>query len=350
MIKLNFNIEMTKNKVACFDLDHTLIKPKSGKTFPIDKNDWIWIYDNVPQKLNELYQNDFNIIIFTNQLGISKNKTNKEDIIFKISSIQKELNFPILAYIAYKDDVYRKPRIGCWKDLMKTLKNKINKKDSFYVGDMAGRIKNKNFKKDRNDSDRKFAKNAKINFLTPEMYFLGEKEREWQYNNYKLDHVNNKDNLKIKPLKKEILLISGYPGSGKSTLASNLISENFKQYNFFSKDKNGNNIIKLVKKSINDNKNIIIEGLLFNYEKRKKYIDLAKENDYKIRIIEINSDFDFAYHLNVYRSIKTKEESIPKVVYYTYRKYYQKPNTKLFDQIINYNPNYPKKINKYFLY
>ena len=30
-----------------------------------------------------------------------------------------KLNFPILAYISYKDDIFRKPRVGCWKDLIK---------------------------------------------------------------------------------------------------------------------------------------------------------------------------------------------------------------------------------------
>ena len=60
MIKLNFQIEPNREKIACFDLDHTLIKPKSGKTFPIDKNDWTWIYSNVPVKLKELYDDNFN--------------------------------------------------------------------------------------------------------------------------------------------------------------------------------------------------------------------------------------------------------------------------------------------------
>ena len=41
----------------------------------------------------------------------------------------------------------------------------INKKKSFYVGDMAGR------KKDKSDSDFKFALNIKFKFYTPEEYF-----------------------------------------------------------------------------------------------------------------------------------------------------------------------------------
>ena len=44
-------------KFACFDLDYTLIKPKSGKKFPVDKNDWEWMYPNVPNKLREYYEN-----------------------------------------------------------------------------------------------------------------------------------------------------------------------------------------------------------------------------------------------------------------------------------------------------
>ena len=51
-------------KIAAFDLDYTLIKPKSGKKFPIDKNDWEWMYSNVPNKLKE-----YGIITVNDVLG-----------------------------------------------------------------------------------------------------------------------------------------------------------------------------------------------------------------------------------------------------------------------------------------
>ena len=52
-------------KIAAFDLDHTLIKPKSGRKFPKDYDDWV-LLDGVKKKLTDLYEDDFKIVVFTN--------------------------------------------------------------------------------------------------------------------------------------------------------------------------------------------------------------------------------------------------------------------------------------------
>ena len=57
MIYLNFKTKFNRNKLACFDFDYTLIKTKSGKKFPIDKNDWVWLYDNIPNKITQHFLN-----------------------------------------------------------------------------------------------------------------------------------------------------------------------------------------------------------------------------------------------------------------------------------------------------
>jgi DNA 3'-phosphatase len=57
-----------------FDLDHTLIKPKSGVVFPKDENDWTWNYDNVIEILNKLQLDGYSIVIFTNQKGLTSKK------------------------------------------------------------------------------------------------------------------------------------------------------------------------------------------------------------------------------------------------------------------------------------
>ena len=40
-------------KIVAFDLDGTLIKPKSGKRFPKDKDDYEYAFNNVDSKINE---------------------------------------------------------------------------------------------------------------------------------------------------------------------------------------------------------------------------------------------------------------------------------------------------------
>jgi bifunctional polynucleotide phosphatase/kinase len=56
-----------RQKIAAFDYDHTLVKPKSKSTFAKDVDDWMWIRPNVKTKLQELYKNQYSIVIFTNQ-------------------------------------------------------------------------------------------------------------------------------------------------------------------------------------------------------------------------------------------------------------------------------------------
>ena len=45
-------------KIILFDLDYTLIKTKSGKTFPIDKNDWDYLIDIVPLTITQYINNN----------------------------------------------------------------------------------------------------------------------------------------------------------------------------------------------------------------------------------------------------------------------------------------------------
>eukprot|EP00210_Caulerpa_lentillifera_P002575 g2470.t1 len=59
-----------RTKVACFDLDATLVKTKGTSPFPKDANDWVLFHDTVPDKLQELYSKDFRLVMFTNQGGI----------------------------------------------------------------------------------------------------------------------------------------------------------------------------------------------------------------------------------------------------------------------------------------
>ena len=41
-------------KLAIFDLDHTLIKPKAYRPFPMNSDDWGYAFGNVKEKLESL--------------------------------------------------------------------------------------------------------------------------------------------------------------------------------------------------------------------------------------------------------------------------------------------------------
>ena len=59
-------------QIAGFDMDGTLIVTKSGRVFATDYNDWKIIFNGVSKKLKELINDNYKIIVFSNQAGIGK--------------------------------------------------------------------------------------------------------------------------------------------------------------------------------------------------------------------------------------------------------------------------------------
>jgi bifunctional polynucleotide phosphatase/kinase len=348
MIYINNGVIFNKNIFAIFDLDYTIIKTKSGKVFPTDCSDWEFLYPNIPEKLKEINEN-YIIMIMSNQMGIIKGKVDKDKFILKLQKIYEKIDIPMIFCIADEDDIFRKPRLGFIDHIKKISlygNDAIYLKDSFYVGDMAGRIKTDKLKADKYDSDRKFAYNIGIKFYTPEEYFLDEKEREWKYSGYLLsNNINDELDLDVFLGTRKMVLLTGYPGSGKTTFSSKLSN-----YILHSKDLFSNKIYKVLESNLKSENNVIVEGLLYNYEKRKKYLDLAKKYNYDVIFVNLETSFELSYHMNIYRSLKNNIESIKKVVYYTYRKYYKEPIKENYELIINYHPNFPEEINRYFLY
>lgn len=158
-----------KSRIAAFDLDHTLIRPKGSnktKKFPKHKDDWIWTDKRWPSIIQNL-NNSHSIVLFTNQAGIARNIVKLPDLHYKINNVCKELGVPIEMYISPCKDKFRKPNDGMWK-FMKHFHRKdnvvIDTTNSFYVGDAAGRSS------DFSDSDQMFALNVGITFYTPENF------------------------------------------------------------------------------------------------------------------------------------------------------------------------------------
>lgn len=91
--EINGPIDEDNRLLGCFDMDHTLIKPKNGKEFPTDISDW-----HVPKNIKTLYENGYSIYIFTNQT--------KEWKIDMIKESLGTLNIPIKVIVGFGNISY----------------------------------------------------------------------------------------------------------------------------------------------------------------------------------------------------------------------------------------------------
>lgn len=182
-----------------FDFDGTIANTKSGKQFPINKDDWK-LLDGVKDKLINVKEN---IIFISNQNG--KN-FNLNDFKEKLSNIHKELGVGFEVFVAMEKNKYRKPCTGFDDEFLKG--NMI-----YFVGDAAGR------QGDHSDTDLKFAKNLSIPFFTPEEYFQGKSPSKMT-----IDYPTFKDHIyDLYIPKAKLIILTGFPGSGKTFYCENYL-------------------------------------------------------------------------------------------------------------------------------
>lgn len=147
-----------RSKIASYDMDNTLIKTVSGNVFAKNIDDWQLNYGCITKKLRSLHDNGFKIVVFTNQGGIATGSQTVENMKQKVKMIQQRLDVPCQFFMATGPTLYRKPRTGMWEALEQQFNNgiSIDKNQSFYVGDAAGRpeVKITKRKKDHSCADR----------------------------------------------------------------------------------------------------------------------------------------------------------------------------------------------------
>ncbi|MCJ1340552.1 hypothetical protein MMC09_005848 [Bachmanniomyces sp. S44760] len=237
-----------RRKIAAFDFDSTLIKTSSGNVFGKDASDWGWWDLSVPSTLKNLYSDGYLVIVISNQGGISVRLDPKSlksdqkrlaDFKAKVTSVLSQLDFPISIYAATARDQYRKPRTGMWDEILEDYDLDVvdegpDMHASLFVGDAGGRHAQDKVKADHSSSDRDFAANVGINFMTPEEYFLNEPSRPFTRSFEPSLHLLNVDDARglttsddlglmtaSKPAVQidvpSIVLFCGSPGIGKST-------------------------------------------------------------------------------------------------------------------------------------
>ncbi|GAB4846576.1 hypothetical protein Ancab_025583 [Ancistrocladus abbreviatus] len=163
-------------KIAAFDFDGCLAKTSVKK---IGADEWSLMYPSIPHKLQQLYNDGYKLVIFTNESNIERWK-NKRQVavdskIGRLNNFIKHVKVPMQVFIAcgfdkhgaQGADPFRKPRPGMWHIMEKHFNSgiKIDMDQSFYVGDAAGR------ENDHSDADVKFAQAIGLKFYVPEEYF-----------------------------------------------------------------------------------------------------------------------------------------------------------------------------------
>jgi len=270
---------ITSSPIAAFDLDDTLFT-KSNVALP-----------NVVEKLERVSETH-SIVIISNQ---KQSHISDKRLSERLQTIMKLLPVPFRAYCSRMEDNNRKPNIGILSVIKKDYKD-CNVE--FYVGDAAGRAG------DHSDCDLMFAKNAKIPFYTPEQYFSP------------APFITEEELKVVSEQEKTVVILTGFPGSGKSTFASKY----FPNHTLVSKDVQKTKTLKVMETALKSGKNVIVDNLNWNSEKRKEYIDLSKKYNFTVISVHVATSMNESMDRNEHR-----ERVVPKVVYYTYRKNFEYP-------------------------
>lgn len=302
-------------RLAVFDLDGTLIKTASGKKFPVDSDDWTWLYGSTKSTLRKLLKKGYHLIIISNQAvkGENKQKAIKNKVKKIVKVLKEKGNNNITVFLATVHDKWRKPHTTIWD----TYLNHCDKENSFYVGDAAGR------KGDHGCSDRKFAHNIGIKFYTPEMYFLNEEDREYSWARPKgafFKPAITTDTLFDLPTLTSpyVVILIGPPASGKTTFAKQYLPDTSVVGMDIYKTKA--KTFKKYKELLGNDENIVVDNTNPSKEGRDEYVALAKEYNYRVYYFAMDVSKELAYHLNYYRTAM-EDRYIPEIAY---RIYYSK--------------------------
>ncbi|KPV76205.1 uncharacterized protein RHOBADRAFT_52245 [Rhodotorula graminis WP1] len=209
------------------DIDGTIIRTKSGNGIPSSSFDWEFCGPEIVPKLRATYRDGYALILLSNQA--SSGPSLAANFRKKVPFVAREIGVPLRIMACFDFDEYRKPVSGMWDALVGRFNGglAVDYAASFYVGDAAGRPA------DHADTDRKFALNAGVRFLTPEQFFLGRPEDRnfelWGWYPHGYDHALAPPHelldttTPLGPLDTpEVVLLVGPRAIGKTSYASRL--------------------------------------------------------------------------------------------------------------------------------
>ena len=177
---------------------------------------------------------------------------------------------------------------------------KVDMKNSFYVGDALGR------ENDWSDVDKVFAERCGLTYYSPEEIFPFPKKQETE-----LTVIQDQ----------ELVIMVGYPSSGKTTYTD----KHFKKDNYVILHgdvlKTESKIVKALKSELDQGKSVVIDATNPSKNKRKVFIDIAKERGLYVRVVHVATSIEESMEQN-----SKREQKVPKIVLYVYRKKFEEPS------------------------
>ena len=334
----NVDVIVPNGKVAGFDMDGTIITTASGKTFARDHNDWRILFPEVGPKLRSLVEEGYKIVVFTNQNGIGKGKVTPAQLQTKIRNIFTSLGVDVVVLAATEADVYRKPATGMFDLFLENYNGDagVDKNESFYVGDAAGRAAKwaPGKKKDFACSDRKFAHNVGIPFFTPEEFFLDQAAVDFEWRGVDprtiprgLSEASPASPPVISPTQEMVLMV-GMPGSGKSYYARTVMEEQG-GYVRVNRDTLGTQAkcLKAVKAALAAGSSVVVDNTNSSPKARAPYIKAAQAAGVPVRVYVMDTPREIAEHMNMFRANLpgATRKRVPGVAYNMYKKHFVYP-------------------------
>ncbi|XP_066064633.1 LOW QUALITY PROTEIN: bifunctional polynucleotide phosphatase/kinase [Chamaea fasciata] len=333
-------------KIAGFDLDGTLITTRSGKVFPTGPDDWRILYPEIPKRLKQLRDEGYKLVVFTNQLGISRGRLRPELFQAKVEAVTERLGGALQVLVATGAGLYRKPVLGMWDHLCHKANGDVtvSVSDSFYVGDAAGRPPNwapGRKKKDFSCSDRLFAVNAGLRFLTPEETFLGWAPAPFELPAFDPRQLDPKappepPEAELVSDRPEVLLTVGFPGAGKSTFVKrHLIPAG---YEYVNRDTLGSwqRCVSACSAALARGRPVVVDNTNPDPESRQRFVSCAREAAVPCRCLQFTASLEQARHNCRFRDM-TQSGHVPvtDAVLFSYKKHFVAPElSEGFSQIL----------------